>query len=74
MPTTKPRLSLVIHDKDDYARISKLILLEHKSVNEGLREILNAWLRARGEEPLKDLEWGGNRIGTKAGKKTKPKK
>lgn len=69
MPTKKPRLTLVIHDRDDYARISRLLLKEYKSVNEGMREALNAWLRSRGEEPLKELEWGGNRTGTKGGKK-----
>lgn len=71
MPTKKPRLSLVIHDREDYARITKLMLKEYRSVNEGLREALNAWLRSRGEDPLKELEWGGNRTGTKAGKKPK---
>jgi hypothetical protein len=69
MPTKKPRLTLVIHDRDDYARISKLMLKEYKSVNEGLRAALNSWLKSRGEEPLKELEWGGNRTGTKGGKK-----
>ena len=73
MPTKKPRLSLVIHDREDYHRITSLILKEHRSVNEGLREILNAWLRTRSEPPLKELEWGGNRTGKKGEtRKSKP--
>jgi hypothetical protein len=69
MPTKNPRIQMTFADKEDYARISRLLLKEYKSVNEGLREALNAWLRSRGEEPLKELEWGGNRTGTKGGNK-----
>ena len=73
MPTKKPKFTFPVHDKDDYERVANLLRKEYKSLNEGLRDLLNAWLRKRGEEPLKELEWGGNRTGTKAGRKPKKK-
>lgn len=73
MPTKNPRINATFADKEEYDRVTKFLRREYKSINQGMRAALDALLRKHGEEPLKELEWGGNRTGIKAAKKPKKK-
>lgn len=69
MPTKKPQFIFPVADKEDYDRVSALFQKEFGTINGGMRAAVNAMLKRYGQPPLKELEWGGNRTGTKGGKK-----
>jgi hypothetical protein len=59
MPTKNPRVYATFASKDEYARVRKFLQKEFKSVNMGLRYALNDLLRRYEQEPLEELQWGG---------------
>lgn len=69
MPTKKPRFGFPVADQEDYDRVAKLLVQQYGSLSDGWRALVNQELRRHGQPPLKELEWGGNRTGTKGGKK-----